>query len=347
MSKDDINLLLTRYITNQASDKEIQEVKEWLALHPENELYFIEMYEAWQNMLYTNENIVDEDAAFDKLNNRLFNKKTYSKTWLYIAASLIIIASAAIILYPRQLVSQRNTIAAGKGVIKKFILKDGTQVWLNAGSVMEYDSGFGITNRNVNLKGEALFDIGHRIKNLPFIIKAKNYIIRDIGTRFNVKAYPGDKNLEAVVLQGEIAVEDNAGTTGEGNRIYVKKHQLLKINGQLKNENKADPISNATYNKLNDVQIVQIDSLQTDIYEGWKDDLLVFDDISFAEMAKVLERRYNVNITFNSQDLKDIRYSGSFRGIPNIEKVLAIIRQNTPINYQIQNNNILLTKVEH
>lgn len=347
MSKDDINLLLTRYITNQASDKEIQEVKEWLALHPENELYFVEMYEAWQNMLYNNENIVDEDAAYDIWKKKISNKKTYLNSWLYIAALLILIASAALIFYPGQHAPQQNTIAASKGTIKKIVLKDGTQVWLNAGSVIEFDSKFGITNRNINLKGEALFDIGHRIKTLPFIIKAQNYIIRDIGTRFNVKAYPGDKSLEAVVLQGEIAVEDNAGTSGEGNMIYVKKHQLLKINGQFKSENKADQINDTPYKKLNYVQIVQIDSLQTDLYEGWKDDLLVFDNTSFADMAKVLERRYNVNITFNNQELKDIRYSGSFKGITGIEKALSIIRQNTPIKYQIHNNNILLTKAEH
>ena len=72
--------------------------------------------------------------------------------------------------------------------------------------------------------------------------------------------------------------------------------------------------------------------------------VLLFDGSTLEEIAKVLERRYDVKINMDNSDLKNIRYSGSFKSVPTIDKVLLIIKQNTPINYTINKQTITITK---
>jgi transmembrane sensor len=346
MDNNDIKLLLIKYITNQANEAEAREVKHWIGLHPENELYFIELYEAWQNMLYLKPETIDEEKAYQLFSDKVAPQKRSIRAsgWLKYAA-VVFIALASVLLifrHPAHNDSNRQVIAKN-GSVKKIILTDGTIVWLNAGSTLKYDAGFGKTNRTVYLEGEAFFDIGHPNKSIPFLVNTKNYVIRDIGTMFNLKAYPNDPFFETTVVKGEVAVEGNSETNPHDvNRIYVKPQQLLRIYYHPeKNDRKETAQPADTYNE---VQVSQIDAAKMDVYEGWKDDLLVFDGNTLSEISRVLERRYNVQITLNDEQLQNIRYSGSFKNVPDIDKVLSIIKQNTPINYTIDGQKVTITK---
>jgi len=347
MDNDDIKILLARYITNQASEAEAREVKHWIGLHPENELYFIELYEAWQNMLYLKPETIDEEKAYQLFSEKVAPKKQiiHSLRWFkYAAVLFIVLVSVVLLTYLRPTHPDSNRqVIAKNGSVKKIILTDSTIVWLNAGSTLKYDAGFGKTNRTVYLEGEAFFDIGHHIKTIPFIVNTKNYAIRDIGTRFNLKAYPADPFFETTVVKGEVAVAANLeNNQHEVNLIYVKPHQLLRIYYHPEKQDQKEIASPA--HSYNEVQVSQIDSAKMDVYAGWKDDLLVFDGNTLNEISKVLERRYNVQIELNDNQLQNIRYSGSFKNVPDIDKVLSIIKQNTPINYTIDGQKVTITK---
>ena len=343
MNNDDIKLLLVKYITSQASEAEAKEVKHWIGLHPENELYFIELYETWQNMLYLKPETIDEEKAYNLFSDKIAPKKQTGKRSLLLMAAavlLIFLVSSALFVYLRQPVAGGNLqLVAKNGSVKKIVLTDGTIVWLNAGSTLHYDAGFGKTNRTVYLEGEAFFDIGHPKNKIAFLVNTRNYIIRDIGTKFNLKAYPDDPYFETTVIKGEVAVE---GNTDHANRIYVKPHQVLKIYyGPEKDDKKEAIVSQKSYNE---VHVSQIDSAKTQIYDGWKDDLLIFDGSTLTEISKVLERRYDVKIAIEGLTLQNIKYSGSFKSVPNIEEVLHLIKQNTPINYTIDGQKITITQ---
>lgn len=349
MDNDDIKLLLARYITRQpVSDAEAEEMKHWLGLHLENELYFIELYEAWQNMLYIKPENIDEEKAYKLFLAKITPEKQSAglAKWVKIAAVLLVFIVPAILII-RQFSNphkEKNRVIAHNGSVKKLLLADGTIVWLNAGSTIKYDDDFGKTNRTVYLEGEAFFEIGHHIKNIPFLVNTKNYTIRDIGTKFNLKAYPNDPFFETTVIKGEVSVEDNqsAGDPHSVNRIYVKPHQVLKIfYHPQKDFNKGViPLTDS----YNDVSVLQLDSAKMDVYSGWKDNLLIFDGNTLGEISKVLERRYNVQIMLKSDQLEDIRYSGSFKNVPDINAVLHIIKQNTPIDYTIEGHTITINK---
>jgi transmembrane sensor len=348
MNNDDIKLLLVRYITNQVSDIEAKEVKHWISRHPENELYFIELYEAWQNMLYIKPEVIDEEKAYQLFLAKTVkqNKRIALPKWVKIAAVLffLMISSALITRHYLTPDQKSNQIVAQNGSVKKLLLNDGTIVWLNAGSSIKYDVNFGKTNRTVYLEGEAFFEIGHNKKtSIPFLVNTKNYTIRDIGTRFNLKAYPNDSFFETTVVNGEVAVEGNSNSNPhETNRIYVKPHQVLKIFYRPEKDDKKESVQSPV--SYTEVRVSQIDSSKVDIYDGWKDDLLIFDGSTLDEIAKVLERRYNVKINIDDQELQHIRYSGSFKSVPDINKVLHIIKQNTPISYTVDGQKVTITK---
>lgn len=346
MDNDDIKLLLVRYITNQASEAEAKEVKHWMNLHPENALYFIELYEAWQNMLLVKPEVIDEEKAY-----QLFLSKTEKQKLVMPWPKLLKIAAVLCLFILSGLWVMRhyskpgitaNSVIAQNGSVKKMMLSDGTIVWLNAGSTIRYDDNFGKTNRTVYLEGEAFFDIGHPNKKIPFLVNTKNYTIRDIGTKFNLKAYPNDPFFETTVIKGEVAVESNTDNSHDANRIYVKPHQVLKIFYKPEKDN--SKTATQLPNNYNEVQVSQIDSAKINIYDGWRDDLLIFDGNTLDEIARVLERRYDVKINISSAELQNIRYSGSFKSVPDIDKVLHLIKENTPISYTIEGQNVTITK---
>ena len=349
MGKEHIQLLLVKYICDDASDDEIARAKEWISLHPENELYFIELYEAWHCALAINEADIDEELAYKSFKKKIIDKeKTSPVKWYKLTALLIFPFSLAafIFLTATHPVSRLFGVTVKNGSIKKIALPDGTVIWINSGSAINYDLNFGKTNRTVFLTGEALFDVGHKLTAFPFIVKTKTFTVKDVGTSFDLKAYPNDFYLETTVLRGEISVEDNAADINHNiNRIFIKARQVLKIyyKPALK-----QPALTAPLIKLrpdfDEVRLLDIDSSKINVYDGWKDNLLVFDGTTLGDIAKVLERKYDVNIDIKTPELRIIKYTGNFNNVPSITRVLEIIKQNTPLDYAIAGNKITITK---
>lgn len=349
MDNEKIKLLLVKYITREADEKEVEQVREWVNAHPENEQYFAQLYETWQNMLYLQPEVINDDKAFDKFSLATIPREAKYKTlvvWGRVAAVIAMFGVLTVLLvnHYSQNVQSARQVSAQNGGIKKIVLSDGTLVWLNAGSKLNYNTDFNKTNRTVYLEGEAFFEIAPGKKTIPFLVNTKNYTIRDIGTKFNLKAYPNDSFFETTVVKGEVAVEGNVDNNArEINRIYVKPHQVLRIY-YPKPEKYAVKQDDEDLKNLNEIQVLQVDSAKMNRYDGWKDDLLVFDGNTLDEISRVLERRYNVKIIMDDTGLQNIRYSGSFKSIASIDRVLELIKGNTAINYSITGNTVNITK---
>jgi len=349
MDNEEIKLLLVKYITREADEQETDRVREWVKSHPENEQYFAQLYETWQNMLYLKPGIVDEEKGYQKFLSAIPQETKYRQLykWSKVAAivALFSVLSVLLIKHYSKNVQSIRLVSVNNGGIKKVILTDGTLVWLNAGSKLNYNTDFGKTNRTVYLEGEAFFEIAPGKKNIPFIVNTKNYTIRDIGTKFNLKSYPNDSFFETTVIKGEVSVEGNINNnTREMSRIYVKPRQVLRIYYQQQKEKYTYKLDEQPTKDLNEIQVLQVDSAKMDRYDGWKEDLLVFDGSTLDEISRVLERRYNVKIIMNDAGLQNLRYSGSFKNINTIDKVLSLIKGNTDIDYTITGNTVTVTK---
>jgi transmembrane sensor len=345
MDNEEIKPLLVKYITGEADQADIEQVKEWINAHPENEQYFAQLYETWHNILYLQPAGITKNNAFQQFLPTKISRYAQLVKWSKIAAVVTVFAALSVMLvnHYTKTAEKVKQIAVSKGAIKKIILSDGTLVWLNAGSKLNYGADFGKTSRTVYLEGEAFFEIAPGKKTIPFLVNTKNYTIRDIGTKFNLKAYLNDPFFETTVVKGEVSVEGNINSNAhELNRIYVKPRQVLRIYYRPENDVHKPNVQES--NGYNEIQVLQVDSAKLSQYDGWKEDLLVFDGNTLDEISKVLERRYNVKILMNDESLKNIRYSGNFKNVETISKVFDIIKGNTPIDYSIQGSTVTITK---
>ena len=146
----------------------------------------------------------------------------------------------------------KNEIATLPGTHSKTILPDGSTVWLNAGSKLTYNKNFNTATREVELSGEAYFDV-KKDEHHPFIIHTSAMHIKVLGTAFNVKSYPGDKSSETSLIRGSIEVTMN---NRPQEKIILHPSEKLVVMNRIEtkkdeDETKPEPISTVTLSKIN------------------------------------------------------------------------------------------------
>jgi len=205
-------------------------------------------------------------------------------------------------------------VSTEAGQQSKVTLPDGSSVWLNAGSVIQYLPGW--KKRIVSLTGEAYFEVCH-LPNLPFVVETDDAKIKVVGTKFNVSHYPGSNITEASLLSGKIVMSLNKG----GNVIDMV------------------PGEKVTYNALNQ-KVVKIKAkVQNDIL--WRQGILVFENVSFNDLILKLGRYYAIKFQYDKDAFQDIHYTGTINNL-NISKVLDFLSLTIPINYEINNKDVKL-----
>lgn len=346
-------VLITKYVTRQANEEEIVMVKYLIGSSKEHEEFYVQLYEAWQRSIYYKIGFIDSEKAYSDFLNKTLEGKANKPVFTYwkkiaIAASVLIIC--AIGFYFSQIqktsVTKSNLVAAKefkvpKGFTRKVVLPDGTKVTINAGSSLKLEEDFGQKTRTVFLDGEAYFDISKN--EIPFIVNTSNYTIRDIGTIFNVKAYSDDLSFETMVLEGEVQVEGKLTIDSDKSQVIaVKQQQVLKLNYAKV----ISPViqSNKDFSEIIEVKVQKINPEQVEVYTGWTEDLLVFEGITFAEIIKIMERRYDVDIKMDDIKLRNYVYSGSFKNIDHVETALKIMKETTDIDYEKNGRVITISK---
>ncbi len=212
-----------------------------------------------------------------------------------------------------------NTLAIPYGKRFEIVLSDGTIVHLNAGSSLKYPVKFlNGQIRKVYLEGEAYFDVSKDTKH-PFTVTTSNMDVKVLGTKFNVSAFPEDKTVSTVLVEGAVNLSSISGD----------KVVALKPNYKAE----WDTANNET-------QIRQVD---TDIYTSWIDGRIVIKNVQFKNIIKKLERHYNVEIINNYEALNSQVFTASF-DIETIEEALSSFSENRKFNFNISNRTITITK---
>lgn len=336
-----IKEILINYITGHASDEEKRLAKQWIAENEAQEKAFIDLYENWHQQLSQQYLEIDIDKAYNRFVEENTPTQT-SYTWLKYAASVLLVCSIALAAYIYQ---QKNTkivyqeLSVPRGKTQTFTLPDGTLVMINAGTKLSYNKDFGKAERQVILNGEAFFDIAESQNDIPFIIHAAGFKVRDIGTAFTVKAYPEDGVFETAVKEGKISVEGKLNPhDGEEGKVFINANQLLKID--LKKTNKFNPSTNKKANTP--LSITDVKPAYLEEYNGWQHQLLMFENTSFLEIINTLERRFNVEIILEDPELGNYHYTGTFKPTANVFTVLQIIKETTPITYTLKEKRIIV-----
>ncbi len=280
-------------------------------------------------------------------------KKPFYKSWISyaIAASLI---AGIILLYPAlperekvnetaSLIGPVNEITINPGSRTKIQLPDGSQVWINSGSTLTYGNNFKGNTRDVQLEGEAYFEVVKDAEH-PFIVHTSGIDIKVLGTSFNVKAYSIDPTIEATLIHGSIEVINK--NQPSASKVMLKPHEKLIYSKYAiidTKDQRADiksvPDSFSIVIKPLKKEMADNDFVET----AWVYNKLVFEDERFEDLALKMERWYNLKISFESERLKNYKISGSFID-ETAEEAINELQLSVPFKYSIKNNEVKIMK---
>lgn len=213
------------------------------------------------------------------------------------------------------------TSIAPKGSISGTYLPDGTLIYLNSGSEIRYTMEGHSGMREVYLKGEAWFQV-EKNKKKPFLVHTPVYDVQVTGTSFNVKAYVEDKDVITTLEEGSVCVKSS-------DNVKLSEELNLKPGEQL--------VYNKESNKIN------VQEVNTKWYTSWKDNKLVFINMSLAELKVLLERKFGVEIEIADSDILNCHYDGTIKDETVLE-VLDILSHTLPVEYHIEGQKIVIHK---
>ncbi len=298
-----MNELLQKYISGNASEKEIEKVLNWLH---EDELHLSE-YKQQRKIYDITLWQMDNTSTVSSPPNWLKRKSGI----LFRVAAVVTIVIVSTYFYNHYGMYHKSedwqTVIAPAGQHAELYLADGTHVWLNSGSRLTFPSQFSKEVRHVKLDGEGYFKVCSQAKR-PFIVETNQCNIRVLGTEFNVLAYQKDSIWETALLEG--AVE-----------ILQKKEQTLLM--------RLEPGSTARLKKNRLIK----EKIQTTDYFRWREGLLCFNNISLRDMIEKLKLYYDINFIVNNQPILDAHYTGKFRINDGIEHVMRVLSLNNKFSY--------------
>ncbi len=205
-----------------------------------------------------------------------------------------------------------HTVKTPAGMQTDFLLPDGSHVWLNSGSVLKYPTHFAGDKREVEMSGEAFFDVAKDVSH-PFMVNAGKMKIEVTGTRFNVINYTDELVTELILESGHV-------------RLFSGKYEENKTLANIK------PGELAVLENANNHLIIT--NVDVSKYTAWKDGALIFRDDPMDEVVRKLNRWFNVEIILQSPELKNYVYTATYRD-ETLPQILELLKISAPIKYSI------------
>ena len=313
-----------KYLNGTANPDEFSEVLNALCTEDNNGKVTVEMLKLWKNTLKAAIENKENSQLLDKIHHRIALEESKSiarrftlyRNLLEVAAVLItglIISTLFLYIKPENQynLATIETVTTPYGARTSFKLPDGSEVWLNSGSTISYPKQYGQI-RNVELTGEAYFKVLKDGK--PFIVKTGLGTIEVMGTSFDVKAFKDD-NFTTTLVEGSVIVKSVT------NELATLKPGQQSV------------ITSANEFSMKDVN--------TNLSTSWREGKLMFVKEPFANVAKALERWYNVKIELQGERLKRLGYTGTIE-METFGEVLELINTTTPIEYKFEKNTRVL-----
>lgn len=367
MSQEKFWVLFSKKLSGEASVEELGSLETLISEHPEWQYAIQNLEDLWKHQS-ANDYVQEEDAYMLHLHRMtelnvpfgenlevealVPDKKSGFRKWYWAAAAIITLAGLFAFNNFFSAGSKRNTIAqpvnevsTRPGSKSKIQLPDGSVVWLNAGSKLTYTKDFGKEIREVTLIGEGFFDVTKNIEK-PFIINTTSISIKVLGTAFNVKAYPEDKQTEASLIRGSIEVTIKSRPN---DKIILSPSEKLVVENEVpKPEIKERRTGNiertqlpviSTLMSVNKLKYSPVDSTVAETQ--WVNNKLVFRDESFSELAVRMERWYDVDIEITDANVADERLNGIFE-TETIIQALEALKESIPFKYEKAGNKIII-----
>jgi transmembrane sensor len=347
-SKKQISELIIKVISGQASPGECIILDEWVRKSDNNRQFFLRMRNGWlASSQASKHDRAKTLKALDIINQKINSGQTVFKGEdgikhlpgrnkslpgnLKIAALWILLFGlgalfSMIINKPVRLLNQNLsvTVIAPRGSKALTILPDRTVVWLNAGSKIEYRMADNSPVREVALEGEAYFDVAKDAAH-RFSVNAGEMVIKAFGTKFNVKAYPEEREVETTLVEGSVSVEIRDRPS---NKTMLKPDEQAIFYKQT-----ADRTENFLVTK----------GIDPSRYTLWIKDKLQIKGETLEDLAVILERKYDVKIRFDDSTLRNLRFTGVIEN-ETIEQIMDLIKISSNVDYRFEGRIVWLSK---
>jgi len=215
MEANDIDDLIGKVLAHEATAEEQVQLQKWISQSDSNKKYFEQINTIFDTAAANNVQLqFDTDAAWAKVKKQVRSEKDNPKTrsinqgyWrvLRIAAGIIILLAIGIFSYQWMNPTVQTFAVVSNVTTVQDTLPDGSTTFLNKNSSVAFEYNPREKTRKVKLKGEGFFEVKHEVEK-PFVIEAEEVLVRDIGTTFNVKAYPDSDTVEVIVKTGEVQI---------------------------------------------------------------------------------------------------------------------------------------------
>jgi ferric-dicitrate binding protein FerR (iron transport regulator) len=316
--------LLLHILSGEATSEEREKFYQYLENNKEEQQLFYELKGLWLRASFQ-QKTTDTDAEFEELWRKI--KRGNKNTGWHVGRKILRYAAIAVFIlsiggaagyfvsqksfeYPEEGI-QKYTATIGSVSIVEF--PDGTKVWLNSESELTFREDRKNNQRLAELTGEAYFEVTHR-EDCPLIVKVGNLFVRDLGTTFNIKAYPGDNYIETSLVEGEADILTTAGNT------------IITL----------APGESAMYHTLENK--MELRTIADNVLSAWRDGKFVIRDQRLEDIFKELSRWYGIEFKFENEQLRDYRFTGNIKKSTTALHVLKMLRTATEFNYRIIEN---------
>ena len=306
--------LLKRFFEGQATTDEEMRVREWMDASEENRrAYFRERKMYDMTLLLTDEAEIKSAPKPAKKNVRFFIK------FIEIAAVAVVTLVITLFYKNREeqnywLTAQKISAPAGQRV--QLELSDGTQVWLNARTKIEYPAAFVGKDRRVKLDGEAYFQVAKNASK-PFIVQTSKGDVEVLGTKFNVESYSDDNTFTTALMEGAVKV------TAGGYQCNLKPNQMA-------------------YLKDGKIRVAPIEDYNP---YRWREGIISFKNETFPDIIHEFEKYYGVEFRIENKAVMSYRCSGQFRHSDGVQYALRVLQKDVDFKFtRNEENHIIYIK---
>lgn len=323
-SVTEVEALLPAYLSGDLSDSDKVSLDLWRAGSPENEQHFQNSLKAWESISLLQE--MEQFNSFKAL-SKVHDKIDHSGSswWLNVIKLVAAVFMLPLLGYSGYVTFQNysikksmtehivmQTISSRQGMVSQFLLADGTRVWLNSGSELQFPNRFVGDSREVRLRGEAYFEVAKN-KNQPFRVNAGELNVEVLGTSFDVANYKDEKLSEVILVEGKVSL-------------------VAKVGDKITDGGTLHPGQRGVY--CEGTRRMLTEEVSIDKYIAWRDGNLIFRDDKMEEVVKRLSRWFNVEIFINDPEIKSYIYKATFRN-ENLLQVLYLLKISAPIDFRI------------
>jgi ferric-dicitrate binding protein FerR (iron transport regulator) len=304
-----------KILLNKSTPEESEEFYSRLQENPERETEFKETFllQVFSRMIFKKTPENNKEKMFKRFWSRA-NSRTKKIRFLIIAgqaaAILFFIFYTSVTLHSSMNETVTYTLKSERGSVSSTVLEDETEIWLNSSSSAQVKKK-GDDVIAVSLRGEGFFDVKHN-PDREFIVEIGTYQLRDIGTSFNVKAYPDENKIIVSVFDGIAQLETS------DNKLLKNLEGGDEVRVDL--ETGAMTLGTADY-------LANID---------WKNGKFAFEEASFSEILEEFEEWYDVQFVINNESINNQLFTGVLKRKSSIEHLMYILKLTSEFEYTIK-----------